>query len=41
MFHAADIALFELANGLAGRSFAVDTMMALAIDSPVVKGGPR
>ncbi len=35
-----DLALFDMANALAGRSFTVDSLMALALGSPVVKGGP-
>lgn len=35
-----DIALFEAANQLAGRSFTLDALMALAMESPLIKGGP-
>lgn len=35
-----DIMLFEAANQLAGRSFTLDALMALAMENPVIKGGP-
>ncbi|QYJ08381.1 phosphatase PAP2 family protein [Qipengyuania flava] len=35
-----DITLFEAANQLAGRSFTLDALMALAMENPVIKGGP-
>ena len=35
-----DIALFEAANQLAGRSFTLDALMALTVEDPLVKGGP-
>lgn len=34
-----DIALFEAANQLAGRSFTLDALMALAMEDPLAKGG--
>lgn len=35
-----DLALFNMANDVAGRSFTLDSLMALALSSPVIKGGP-
>ncbi len=35
-----DLALFNMANALAGRSFTLDALIALALSSSVVKGGP-
>ncbi|TMM49073.1 phosphatase PAP2 family protein [Qipengyuania marisflavi] len=35
-----DITLFEAANQIAGRSFTLDALMALAMENPLVKGGP-
>ncbi len=40
MILSVDLALFDMANALAGRSFTLDSLMALALSSPVVKGGP-
>ncbi len=35
-----DESAFALLNGLSGRSFTLDSFLALAIDNPVVKAGP-
>ena len=40
MLSGLDIALFEAANQLAGRSFTLDALTALAMEDPLVKGGP-
>lgn len=40
MIRAFDLAVFPLANALAGRSFTLDALMALVLDSGVLKGGP-
>ncbi len=40
MVSSADIAVFEALNGASGRSFTIDALFALAMDSPVIKGGP-
>lgn len=40
MIRAADLALFHSANALVDRSFTLDALMALALDSAVLKGGP-
>ena len=36
----ADVALFEALNGLVGRSWAFDSLIALALDNVLVKAGP-
>lgn len=36
----ANVALFEALNGLVGRSWALDSLIALALDNVVVKAGP-
>ena len=36
MLSGLDIALFEAANQLAGRSFTLDALMALAMEDPLV-----
>lgn len=40
MVSSVDIAVFEALNGASGRSFTIDALFALAMDSPVIKGGP-
>lgn len=35
-----DLALFEAANRLSGASFTLDALMAAALESPLLKGGP-
>jgi membrane-associated phospholipid phosphatase len=40
MLSGLDIALFEAANQMVGRSFTLDALMALAMEDPLVKGGP-
>lgn len=40
MIRAVDLALFQSANALVDRSFTLDALMALALDSVVLKGGP-
>lgn len=40
MISDADLVVFEALNAASGRSFTLDAILALALDSPVVKGGP-
>jgi undecaprenyl-diphosphatase len=40
MIFAVDLVLFQSVNALVGRSFTLDALMALALDSAVLKGGP-
>lgn len=40
MISDADIVVFEALNAASGRSFTFDAILALALDSPLVKGGP-
>ncbi len=40
MSFASDLVLFDIANAVSGRSFTLDSLMSLALSSPVIKGGP-